>query len=232
MNDKFEFTGETRDFGGATVRRIRALRDIQPPRAGLEPVRAGELGGWLQHPWNLSVHGGSWVGGEAVVLADADVFCDAWVTEHAIMTESAYAMGWALVTGHALLAGHVIVSDRARIGGHVIVSGRATIGGHCVLLARARLLGHVVVDDNNHKCICFDQLGSRGDTLTIARDRRIGMRYTTGCFSGTREQFVAAVAATHGDNEHAKAYRAAVNEADAWFWQQRGYLRLWDGGAP
>jgi len=53
-------------------------------------------------------------------------------------------------------------------------------------------------------------LGSRQSTLTVTIDAQIGLRLTTGCFSGSIAEFEAAVTATHGDNEHAIHYRAAI----------------------
>ena len=47
-----------------------------------------------------------------------------------------------------------------------------------------------------------------------------GLRLQTGCFFGTREQFEEKLTDTHGDNEHAKEYRAALALIEA-------HERLW-----
>src|SRR5690606_23007456 len=47
-----------------------------------------------------------------------------------------------------------------------------------------------------------------------------GIHLRTGCFFGTREQFESQLADTHGDNEHAEEYRAALALIDA-------HERLW-----
>ena len=43
MNRKYELTDETKEIGGITLHRIRALRNI--PRYG---VKYGDLGGWIE----------------------------------------------------------------------------------------------------------------------------------------------------------------------------------------
>ena len=57
-------------------------------------------------------------------------------------------------------------------------------------------------------------LGSRADTLVVfATDQ--GLRFKAGCFFGTRDEFIAEVAATHGDSIHGQQYRAAMVLIDA-----------------
>ena len=47
-----------------------------------------------------------------------------------------------------------------------------------------------------------------------------GARIQAGCFFGTRDEFVAQLSATHGDNQHAQEYTAALVLMDA-------HARLW-----
>ena len=42
-----------------------------------------------------------------------------------------------------------------------------------------------------------------------------GLRLSAGCFFGSRDEFVKNLEAKHGDNEHAKEYRAALAMIDA-----------------
>ena len=55
-NAKFEATGETKEWFGKTLHRIRAVVAI----ASLG-VAAGELGGWIEHETNLATTGTAWV---------------------------------------------------------------------------------------------------------------------------------------------------------------------------
>ena len=55
----------------------------------------------------------------------------------------------------------------------------------------------------------IEPIGSRGDTL-VWNIRQGTIWFYTGCFGGTEAEFLAAVEKEHGDNEHGRAYRAAV----------------------
>ncbi len=62
-------------------------------------------------------------------------------------------------------------------------------------------------------------LGSRSDYLhAFLTDH--GLYLKTGCFFGTRDEFIEAVIKTHNDNEHDREYRAALKlievHADLW----------------
>jgi uncharacterized protein YjbI with pentapeptide repeats len=57
--------------------------------------------------------------------------------------------------------------------------------------------------------IAITPIGSRGDIL-LAIDHSTTIYIKTGCFWGTIAEFETAVKTTHGDNAHAKAYRAAI----------------------
>ena len=49
-NKKYEFTGETKEWCGHTLHRIRAIVDIAY-------AKAGEIGGWIESESNLSEYG-------------------------------------------------------------------------------------------------------------------------------------------------------------------------------
>jgi uncharacterized protein YjbI with pentapeptide repeats len=59
-------------------------------------------------------------------------------------------------------------------------------------------------------------IGSRQDYL-IATVIDGTLTITTGCFTGTLEQFAAAVAKKHGENRHAKDYNAAIKMIGEWY---------------
>ena len=56
-------------------------------------------------------------------------------------------------------------------------------------------------------------IGSRNGTTTFFRNADNGISVACGCFYGTIDEFAAAVTKTHGDNEHAQAYRHAIEIA-------------------
>lgn len=56
-------------------------------------------------------------------------------------------------------------------------------------------------------------IGSREDTLYVVQHAD-GLRYKTGCFWGTRGEFLAAVEQSHASDSHGVAYRLAVQLAE------------------
>jgi carbonic anhydrase/acetyltransferase-like protein (isoleucine patch superfamily) len=98
-NSKFEATGETKEWFGRTLYRIRATADI----AALGIV-AGTLGGWVEKESNLSVGGNAWVFGSA------RVYDNAWVSGDARVFGDARVYGNAWVGGDAQVYGDARVS--------------------------------------------------------------------------------------------------------------------------
>ena len=88
---KYEFTGETKEWLGITLKQIRLVVDI----AALG-LAAGTLGGWIEKEENLSQ-----VSGNAWVYGNAQVYGNAWV------------YGNALVSGDARVSGKIIVATRS-----------------------------------------------------------------------------------------------------------------------
>ena len=94
MNKKYELTDETKEIGGITLHRIRALMDIS--RYG---VRAGDIGGWIEAESNLSQYGNAWVSDDARVYGNAKVYGDTWVYGDALVNGNAEVSGNAEVKG-------------------------------------------------------------------------------------------------------------------------------------
>ena len=87
---KYEFTGETKNFLGRELRRIKAL-------ASFGDVAAGEIGGWIENESNLSQTGDAWVYGNALVYGNARVCGDARVYGNAQVYGDAWVYGDAQV---------------------------------------------------------------------------------------------------------------------------------------
>jgi len=64
-NKKYEFTGETKEWCGHTLHRIRAIIDIAY-------TKAGEIGGWIESESNLSEYDNAKVCGDAKVKQSSD----------------------------------------------------------------------------------------------------------------------------------------------------------------
>lgn len=135
IEKKYEFTGETKEVDGVTVRRIRALS-----RVGWR--RAGTVGGWIEGEHNLSQGDNrSWVGDEAVVMGRASVMENGRVSERAIVREACTIRSNGYVGGDAVLAGCVFVRDRGTVGDSAKVRGTVRIAGESYVGGDARLDG-------------------------------------------------------------------------------------------
>lgn len=104
--NKYELTDKVIHVNGATLHRIRALRDI--PRYH---VKAGDLGGWVEKEGNLSQFGDAWVRVDAVVCGNAKVYDNAFVCGDALVCDNAE------VYGNVKICGTVKVCDNACVCG-------------------------------------------------------------------------------------------------------------------
>ena len=93
-NKKYEFTGETKQWLGCTLHRIRAV-------VSFAYVKEGEIGGWIETESNLSHCGNAWVCDDARVFGNALVCGDAWVCGNARVCDDALVCDNARVCGNA-----------------------------------------------------------------------------------------------------------------------------------
>ena len=190
---KYELTEETINVFGKTLHRIRATRDFSN-------VHAGDLGGFIENELNLSHDRDTWVYGNAWAYGEARVYGNALVG------------GDARVEGKALVGGNASVSGDAWVGGNALVSGNARVGGNALVSGNARVYGNALVK-GPRDIYWISCIGSRDGTTTFFRNANNGISVSCGCFYGTIDEFAAAVTKTHGDNEHAQAYRHAIEIA-------------------
>jgi len=125
MNTKYELTDETREFHGATLHRIRALKDFGK-------VKKGDLGGWIESEKNLSIHGNCWVFDDAVVFDDANVSDNAVIYNDSCISSRAEIMNECSVHGNSYIGYDAIIMDGAkihncRIGGYAMISTNGVI---------------------------------------------------------------------------------------------------------
>lgn len=88
----------------------------------------------------------------------------------------------------------------------------AQVYGNARVYDGARVYGDAQICDQRHIDV-ITHIGSRNGTTTFFRtaDRKIWVN--CGCFSGDIDQFAAAVKKTHGNNNHAQDYAAAIERA-------------------
>ena len=121
-----------------------------------------------------------------------------------------YGNAW--VYGDAWVYGNAWVCDDARVCGNARVYGDACVCGNACVYGNAEVYGDADVY-SAYAIMTVSNVGSRNDTTTFfaRKDKQIGV--TCGCFSGTIDEFEAAVKKTHGDNEHGKVYMLAIEMA-------------------
>ncbi len=126
MTLKYEITDIKHPFKDLV--RIRASRDI--PKFG---VKAGDLGGYISHAWNLSQLGECWVGDDALVYDDAWVNCDAWVSGDAQVYGNSQINGYSKICGCAHIYGNAQTNDYSQVTEHARVHGHAWISKNVII---------------------------------------------------------------------------------------------------
>lgn len=121
---KYAFTGETKEFAGHTLHRIRAVRDFDTEFCH---VKAGDLGGWIESEKNLDQDYTAWVADEAMVFEAASVSEEACVSGHAQVFGEAIVTGGAEVTDNARIFGTAFILDFVKIYGDTQFCGDAMV---------------------------------------------------------------------------------------------------------
>ena len=112
-----------------------------------------------------------------------------------------YGNAW--VSGDARVYGDAWVSGNARVSGNAWVYGNARVSGD------ARVYGDAWVS-GNAQYITISPVGSENGCLTAFVQKDGSILLNRGCFSGSIDAFLTAVERRHGDSDHGKIYRLAV----------------------
>jgi len=116
--------------------------------------------------------------------------------------------GWYQMSGV-----EIYIGDGASIGYNVRIGYDAHIGDDAHIGFNTRIGDGVTIGDGD-KYLCIGPLGSRDAMLTlILHDGSITVH--AGCFHGSADEFLMVVSETHGDDAHARAYRATIEYARA-----------------
>lgn len=105
---KYELTNEIIEYKGHTLYRIKALKDFAD-------VKAGDIGGYVESPCNLSQKGNCWIYDDAMVYDFAHIYDAARVSDNAKVFGNAAVCDNAKVYGHAQLFNRVRVCGNASI---------------------------------------------------------------------------------------------------------------------
>lgn len=122
-----------------------------------------------------------------------------WIEKESNLSHSdnAWVFGDAQVFGNAQVYDNAWVCGNARVYGNAQVFGNAQVSGNAQVC-------------KSHHYLTISPIGSRSDMTTFFRTKELGISVACGCFRGTIEEFTAKVIETHGDNDYAKQYAAAI----------------------
>ena len=101
------------------------------------------------------------------------------------------------------MSGNAWVSGDARVYGNARVSGDAWVYGD------ARVKEETDIQ-------WFSCVGSECGTLTVSKAEK-GLFVSRGCFSGSLDEFKAAVNEKHGTNKYGRHYQTLINAIELWF---------------
>lgn len=136
--------------------RIRALREINN-NSGRRIVSIGDVGGYVDTPYNLSQYNSCWVFNDAIIKDGAIVKDEAWICNKSVISDEA------IVSGNSLITGNVLISDYANvyhsnISNYTMISDWATVydsnvSGHSIINDEALIdKGSQVYDSDVSNC--------------------------------------------------------------------------------
>lgn len=161
MSDKkYELTDEMKQLpNGLKMYRIRSLIDFNLMND--KQVKAGDLGGWVEHDGNLSHKGKAWVSDDAAVYGSAKVSGDALISRYANV------FGNALVSDQAMITDYACVSDDAHVGGCASLIGSSRVFEEAFVTGNAVLSGCSHVYGNSF-ITGFAKIGGNADVYDYA----------------------------------------------------------------
>ncbi len=100
------------------------------------------------------------------------------------------------------------IYDNADIYDNAVVYGNAKIYGNAIVYGNAEISGNAEICGNANIKSTADYITigpaiSSGRFTTAHVDSKIGVRVNTGCFSGSVDEFIAAIHETHANNPRA-----------------------------
>ena len=116
--------------------------------------------------------------------------------------------------GNAWVDGDAMVYGNAWVCGDAKVFGNAEVYGNALVSGNARISVNAKVYRSDHYLL-VGPIGSRGDFSTFYRSKDADIGVMCGSFSGNIDDFDAAVTKTHGNNQHGRVYRMAIEMARA-----------------
>lgn len=138
---KYEFTGETMEFEGRILRRIRYLEKKEPF------IGKDMLGGWIEGEHNLSHEGACCINGNAKVFDNARVIDSVIVVDNAIVKDNALLKDCSCVAGDAVVGADSIIGDVSVVEGESQVFFYAqALDGNNDKMEESNLTGKTIID--------------------------------------------------------------------------------------
>ena len=129
-----------------------------------------------------------------------------------LTSETKTWLGRTLFRIEALISfGTVKAGDK---GGFVEKEENISSDGNALVYGNAQVSGDAWVYGAG-LALWIGGIGSRNGTTTFFACEDKTIKVVCGCFFGTIDEFSAAVEKTHGDNEHGRVYRLAIEMAKA-----------------
>ena len=187
--NKYKLTNEFIEFKGEKLFRIIALRNFSN-------VKTGELGGFIKDESNLNQKDYSWVHDNSIVCGNS-IVCEDSIVENSTVENSKIENS---TIENSKIENSIV--DNSKIENSTVykysVVEKSTVRGNSTVENSTVRGNSLIVDiqiDKNPEIKTFGCLGSRNLTLTIIKD----MNYVaTGCFHGTKEEFLKKVEETYG----------------------------------
>lgn len=141
-NPKYELlSDDTVTINHVVLRRIRALRNFGP-------VKAGDLGGYIESENNLHHDDTAWVHDNAKVFGDALVIDQAQIHGNAIIKDKALVENDAFVTDNAIIQDHASVSDSAIVRDNARIYNNASVYDNALIQDKASISGNAQIFEN------------------------------------------------------------------------------------
>ena len=157
---KYRLTDKTKvSHDGQILYQIQALRSFKI-MDGSE-VSAGEYGGWIEGPQNLSQNGNCWVANDACVYGDAFVYDNALICntaivcgssrvyENAVIFHSAIIKECADIRGESRISGCSVVCGFTQVSGSTIIKDYAVVDGKTTIARDGIVSAHATIDSTS-----------------------------------------------------------------------------------
>lgn len=139
MNKKYEFTGETKEFEGRVLHRIRRIED-------------GLTGGWIEKERNLSHKGNCFVYDEAMVFDNGKVYGNSMVYANGKVFDNGEVFDNGKISDNGMVYGNGMVFDNGKVFDNGVVYDKGLIYGNGVVCDNGKVFGNGEVCDNGRVC--------------------------------------------------------------------------------